>query len=127
MRRIMFKSAFCVAAFSAGVAWGCVAEASEAASAPAPQAVTCTAAFDLMDRVAPNWTKEADVIKARTFWRSNLTTLVARTGSDAHTQVSQEMQTLANISASDPGVFSRTAVQCVADAPQKKRKRRGWF
>ena len=120
-KRVLFKSAFCLSAFAAGLAWGAVAEAE--ISEPAPRSVQCSAAFELMQRAAPDWASQHTVQSAREFWRADLGQLAARAGLDAETQIASEMVDMAEASISNPGIITDTAMQCVGDAELPKRRK----
>lgn len=121
LKRVVFKSAFCLSAFTAGLGWGAMAEAE--ISEPAPRSVQCSAAFELMQRAAPEWSGQYVVQSAREFWRTDLGTLVARAGLDAETQIASEMVDMAEASIANPGVITDTAMQCVGDADLPKRRK----
>jgi len=91
--------------------------AAYAGNGPAPRSVECIAAFELMDRAAPNWTQQASVQVAWQGWEIEAVRLTRRTNVDFGTQINREMTTLADRTSSDPNTLSRRAVQCVADAP----------
>ena len=91
--------------------------AAYADSAPAPRSVECIAAFELMERAAPNWTRQTSVQVAWQGWETEAVRLTRRTNVDFGTQINREMTALADRTSSDPNTLSRRAVQCVADAP----------
>ena len=83
----------------------------------APRSVECIAAFELMDRAAPNWTQQSSVQVAWQGWEIEAVRLTRRTNVDFGTQINREMTALADRTSSDPNTLSRRAVQYVADAP----------
>lgn len=85
--------------------------------APAPRSVECVAVFELMDRAAPNWTRQVSVQSAWQSWQGEAVRLSSRAQVDFGTQISREMTSLADQLTLDPNVLSRRALQCVADAP----------
>ncbi len=83
----------------------------------APRSVECVAAFELMQRAAPDWTRQTSVQTAWQNWQTEAIDLTLRKHVDFDTQVSREMTALADQLALDPNTLSRRALNCVADAP----------
>jgi len=85
--------------------------------APAPRSVECVAAFELMQRAAPDWSRQASVQAAWQGWQTEAIKLSQRAQVDFDTQISREMTALAGLLTLDPNTLSRHALNCVADAP----------
>lgn len=83
-----------------------------------PQSIQCVAAFELMHRAAPNWTRQSTAQSAWQSWDSIARDLTSQAQVDLNEQVQREMETLANQTATVPEKLSQTAIKCVADAPQ---------
>ena len=121
MKRILGRVTFMLAFFWLGTAYGVAAHSEEADSVidPAPRAIQCSAAFELMSRAAPQWSEQADVVNARLLWTDYVNALADGNGANAQEQVANEMGFMAESLAEDPSELARLATQCVADAPQQ--------
>lgn len=85
--------------------------------APAPRSVECIAAFEIMDRAAPSWTKQQSVQTAWQGWEGQALRLMDRANVDFGTQINREMTALAAKTVEQPDLLSKRAIQCVAEAP----------
>lgn len=83
-----------------------------------PQSIQCVAAFELMHRAAPNWTRQPAAQDAWQSWDSIAQDLTAQAKVSLNEQVQREMETLANKTTTAPEKLSRTAIKCVAEAPK---------
>lgn len=92
-------------------------------AAPAPRSVQCVAAFELMQRAAPNWATQVSVQHAWTAWSQQAAQLSQTGGVDYGTQVNREMTDLAERLPNEAQLLSSRAMQCVADAPVGPRPR----
>lgn len=91
--------------------------AQQAESQPAPRAIQCAAALELMARAAPSWSSQDAAIEARTVWYQEARVLASVLGHSADKQISQEMTLLAEVAVERPNLLSDMALSCVADAP----------
>lgn len=85
--------------------------------APAPRSIECIAAFEIMDRAAPNWTQQDSVLTAWQGWEGQALRLVDRANVDFGTQINREMTSLAASTVEQPELLSERALRCVAEAP----------
>ena len=85
--------------------------------APAPRSVECIAAFEIMDRAAPSWTRQQSVQTAWQGWEGQALRLMDRANVDFGTQINREMTALAANTDEQPELLSKRALECVADAP----------
>ena len=88
-----------------------------AEQAPAPRAIQCSAALELMARAAPRWSNQAVAQQARYFWRVEAEQLASSVGRNANTEIGQEMGLLAEQAVSNPDALSNQATQCLGDVP----------
>jgi hypothetical protein len=86
---------------------------------PSPQSISCVAAFELMHRAAPNWTRQPAVQQAWQSWEGIALDLTSQARVDFGEQVQREMETLANQTQSTPNALSQSAMKCIADAPNR--------
>ena len=113
MRKILFFM------MSAMAVLGSAQAESGLTAAPAPQSIECVAAFELMNRAAPNWTRQTNVQIAWQGWQGQATRLARSTDVDYGTQINRAMTTLADQLTLDPNLLSRRVMQCVADIPNR--------
>ena len=119
MRKILGRMLFMLTFFWLGTAYGLAAhgESVDEPIDPAPRAIQCSAAFELMSRAATQWSQQADVIDARLAWADYVNAISTQNGADAGEQVANEMRLLADTLVDDPSGLAALAVRCVADAP----------
>ncbi|MEO1029412.1 MAG: hypothetical protein AAFX02_10185 [Pseudomonadota bacterium] len=91
--------------------------AQRAEAAPAPRAIQCAAALELMARAAPSWSAQEAAIDARKVWNQEADILSRVMGRSARKQINQEMNLLAEATVEQPDILSSMALSCVADAP----------
>lgn len=91
--------------------------AQQAEAQPAPRAIQCAAALELMARAAPNWSAQNAAVEARSVWNQEARILANVMGHSADKQISQEMTLLAEVAVEQPDLLSSMALSCVADAP----------
>ncbi len=84
---------------------------------PAPYAIQCSAALELMAQAAPSWSSQPVAQDARLIWRNEAHALAARTERDANVEIGQEMGLLAEQAVNSPDTLSRIAAQCLGDVP----------
>lgn len=114
--RILAKLLFCAVCFSGGVTYG-VMSAEAQTMEPAPKAVQCSAAFQIMKRVSTRFAEQPHVEEASTAWTNKLVHLAKSENTSAKVQLTREMQVMANAAVEDPTIISDIAMQCIADAP----------
>ena len=121
MKKILGRMAFMLTFFWLGTAYGVAAhsEVNDTEIDPAPRAIQCSAAFELMSRAAVQWSQQADVISARLAWADYVNSISQENGADAGEQVSNEMNLMAATLADHPSELAELAVKCVVDAPQR--------
>lgn len=119
MGKFLARLGFVALTFTLGVTYGIVAHAQMVPDAPAPRAIECSAAFELMSRAAPRWSSEPAVREARAAWAGHVNVVSRQAGVDARTQVNQEMSRIAEATVSNPQILSALAMQCIADAPTR--------
>lgn len=85
--------------------------------APAPRAIQCSAALELMARAAPSWSSQPVAQEARAIWRGEAERLAQATGRNANTEIGQEMGLLAELAVTDPNALSERATLCIGDTP----------
>ena len=119
MKKILGRMVFMLTFFWLGTAYAVAAhsEATEADIDPAPRAIQCSAAFELMSRAAVQWSQQTDVMDARLAWAEYVNQIAQDNGADAGEQVSNEMDLLASTLADNPSELAELAVNCVVDAP----------
>ena len=119
MKKILGRMAFMLTFFWLGTAYAVAAHSDsiETEIDPAPRAIQCSAAFELMSRAAVQWSQQADVIDARLAWAGYVNSISLENGADAGEQVSNEMTLMAETLADDPSDLAQLAVNCVVDAP----------
>ena len=119
MKKILGRMAFMLTFFWLGTAYAVAAhsEGIEIEIDPAPRAIQCSAAFELMSRAAVQWSQQADVINARLAWAEYVNAISLENGADAGEQVSNEMNLMAETLADAPSELAELAVNCVVDAP----------
>jgi len=120
MRKILTRFGFVLGFFLLGAIYGAVAHADSAGTdtyEPAPRAIQCSAAFELMVQAAPAWSAQAPVIKARTAWAQHVNAISTAHNALPNEQVNQEMTLIADALAVDPSHLTDMAASCVADAP----------
>lgn len=104
-----------------GLAWpGASAQSQDlipAEQAPAPRAIQCSAALELMARAAPRWSNQDLVQQARYFWRTEAEQLARAAGRDTNTEIGQEMGLLAEQAVYNPNALSEQATLCLSDVP----------
>lgn len=83
---------------------------------PAPRAVQCVSVFEIMDRAAPNWMAQKNVQAAKQAWQAEAQALSNDTEVDFGTQINREMVRLADVSAQNPDITSKLALNCLAEA-----------
>lgn len=84
---------------------------------PAPRAIQCSAALELMARAAPRWSSQPIAQEARAIWRNKAYQLAQAAGRNANTEIGQEMGLLAEQAVTNPNALSQIATQCLGDAP----------
>ncbi len=89
----------------------------EAEQAPAPRAIQCSAALELMARAAPRWSQQPIAQQGRYFWRQQAEQLAAAAGRNANTEIGQEMGLLAEQAIENPDALSNQATLCLSDVP----------
>ena len=88
-----------------------------AEQSPAPRAIQCSAALELMARAAPRWSNQDLVQQARYFWRTEADALARAAGRNTNTEIGQEMGLLAEQAVHDPNALSDRATLCLGDVP----------
>lgn len=88
-----------------------------AEQSPAPRAIQCSAALELMARAAPSWSDQVIVQQARYYWRSEAERLAQSAGRNTTTEIGQEMGLMAEQAVSDPNALSTQATLCLSDVP----------
>ena len=88
-----------------------------AEQSPAPRAIQCSAALELMSRAAPRWSDQQIVQQARYFWRNEAERLAQAAGRDTNTEIGQEMGLLAEQAVYNPDALSNQATLCLSDVP----------
>lgn len=88
-----------------------------AEQAPAPRAIQCSAALELMARAAPNWSNQLVAQEARYFWRGEAERLAQAVGRNTNTEIGQEMGLLAEQAVTNPDALSSQATLCISDVP----------
>jgi len=88
-----------------------------AEQSPAPRAIQCSAALELMARAAPRWSAQPVAQEARYFWRGEAQRLAQAAGRDTNTEIGQEMGLLAEQAVSNPDALSNQATLCISDVP----------
>lgn len=120
MRKFLTRLGFVFGFFMLGAIYGAVAHAEQSDSLtydPAPRAVQCSAAFELMAQAAPSWSSQTPVIEARAAWASHVNTISSDHGAAPREQVNREMALMADALANAPSDLADLAAACVADAP----------
>ena len=84
---------------------------------PAPRAIQCSAALELMARAAPNWSNQLVAQQARYYWRTEADRLAQAAGRNANTEIGQEMGLLAEQAVYNPNALSEQATLCISDVP----------
>lgn len=95
--------------------------AAQAEAEPAPRAIQCAAALELMARAAPSWSAQEAAIDARRVWNQEADILARVMGQSKQKQISQEMTLLAEASVEQPDILGSMALSCIADAPTPLR------
>lgn len=118
-RKLEILSCLAILSFGFGFATGNAQPRSGVAAedAPAPRAIQCSAAMELMARAAPQWSSAPVAQEARAIWRNEAYQLAASAGRNANTEIGQEMGLLAEQAVTNPDALSQIAAQCVGDAP----------
>ena len=88
-----------------------------AEQSPAPRAIQCSAALELMARAAPNWSNQLVAQQARYYWRTEADRLAQAAGRNANTEIGQEMGLLAEQAVYNPNALSNQATLCLSDVP----------
>ncbi len=88
-----------------------------AEQSPAPRAIQCSAALELMARAAPNWSNQLVAQQARYYWRTEADRLAQAAGRNANTEIGQEMGLLAEQAVYNPNALSDQATLCLSDVP----------
>ena len=88
-----------------------------AEQSPAPRAIQCSAALELMARAAPRWSNQAIAQQARYFWRQQAEQLAGSVGRNPNTEIGQEMGLLAEQAVQNPNALSDQATLCLSDVP----------
>lgn len=89
----------------------------QAEQAPAPRAIQCSAALELMARAAPSWSNQRIAQDARYFWRAEAERLAQAAGRNTHTEIGQEMGLLAERAVANPNALADQATLCLSDVP----------
>lgn len=119
MKKILGRMVFMLTFFWLGTAYALAAhsEAPAVHSDPAPRAIQCSAAFELMSRAATQWSQQEQVVNARLAWAEYVNSISRLNGADAGEQVENEMNVIAASLTEDPSKLSDLAVNCIVDAP----------
>lgn len=118
-RKIKLLTLAALAGFGFGFAGATAQPQSFAAQeqAPAPRAIQCSAALELMARAAPNWSTQPLAAEARYFWRGEAERIARAAQRDTNTEIGQEMGLLAEQAVSNPDALSSRATLCITDVP----------
>ena len=119
MKKMIGRMVFMLAFFWLGAAYALAAhsEPRDPQIEPAPRAIQCSAAFELMSRAATEWSQQSDVVEARMAWANYVNAISLENGADAGEQVENEMHFIAASLVDDPAKVTDLAVACVIDAP----------
>ena len=93
-----------------------------AEQSPAPRAIQCSAALELMARAAPNWSNQEVAQQARYYWRTEADRLAQAAGRNANTEIGQEMGLLAEQAVYNPNALSEQATLCLSDVPSPETR-----
>ena len=96
-----------------------------AEQSPAPRAIQCSAALELMARAAPNWSNQQIAQEARYYWRVEANRLAQSAGRNANTEIGQEMGLLAEQAVYNPNALSEQATLCLSDIPGPENTSQG--
>lgn len=118
-RKLEILSCLALVGFGFGFAFAEAQSGSPLAAeqAPAPRAIQCSAALELMARAAPSWSAQQVAQQARYVWRQEAQIVAQTTGRDANTEIGQEMGLLAEYAVTNPDALSQIATQCIGDMP----------
>lgn len=88
-----------------------------AEQSPAPRAIQCSAALELMARAAPRWSQQPIAQEARYYWRTEADRLAQAAGRNANNEIGQEMGLLAEQAVYNPNALSEQATLCLSEVP----------
>lgn len=87
------------------------AESADAASAEA-NAINCSAAIEVMSRIAPQWSQQPDIIRARNYWDNQTIAMNAKNPKLADSQIAKAVTNYLQELQANPSEFARKAAFC---------------
>lgn len=120
MQKIFGRTVFMLAFYWLGLAAGlsATAEDNDLPIRTEAQAIQCSAAIDVLGRTAPLWAEQSDIIAAKAYWDSRISSHSSDGTSSVDGEYAQEVSTLLKAFSKNPSDFARLAVSCASEATQ---------